>query len=72
MRRKKFFHKNFENLDVFPPSTRGKFEEFVAFRLSENMLQQLKQRALQEDTDLSNFIRDTLKKELINYGNLVR
>ena len=54
----KHFHRNFEGM----PSQDKELSGFVAFRVSENMLQKLKQKAEQEGTDISNMIRGFLEK----------
>jgi len=52
----KFYHSNFEKQSIEPD-----LDEFVAFRLSETMLEQLKQKAGLEGSDLSSVIRKVLR-----------
>ena len=54
----KHFHRNFESM----PNQEQELSGFVAFRVSENMLQKLKQKAEQEGNDISHIIRGILEK----------
>ena len=64
MQQTKFHHRNFDmyNCENKKYIQDQELSEFVAFRISENLLQQLKQKAEQEGTDLSHIIREYLKK----------
>ena len=63
MQQKKFYHKNFAEMNFCPVEDRD-LGEFVAFRLSENMLEQLRQKAELEGSDISNCIREILEEHL--------
>ena len=61
MAQQKFYHPNFESI---PDVQNKELDGFLAIRIPTTMLDQLKQRAKQENSDVSTIIRKTLKQKL--------